>query len=137
MTLSKLVIAGLSAIALSCSAVSAAPVLIGNASLEGVSLSDSDMQAVLLGKNVSLGGKRVVIVVAKASDGQENFLKSKIGKTGSQFNNHWRKLFMTGGGVAPTQVGAEADVVSKVSSTPGAIGIVDDSVAGGLPVIGK
>ncbi|EDY83861.1 hypothetical protein VDG1235_3488 [Verrucomicrobiia bacterium DG1235] len=119
------------------STASAAPVLIGNSSLDGVSLSDSDIQAVLLGKNVSLGGKRVVIVVAKASDGQEAFLKSKIGKTGSQFNNHWRKLFMTGGGVAPTQVAAESDVVSVVAATSGAIGIVDDSLVGGLPVVGK
>lgn len=123
--------------ALLSTATHAAPVLVGNSDMSGVSLSDSDLEAVLLGKTVSINGKRVVIVLAKSSDPQEEFLKSKVGKTGSQFSNHWRKLFMTGGGVAPTQVGSESDVVSKVAATSGAIGIVDESAVGGLPIIVK
>lgn len=118
-------------------AAHAAPVLVGNGDMSGVSLSDSDLEAVLLGKTVSLNGKRVVIVLAKSSSAQEEFLKSKVGKTDSQFNNHWRKLFMTGGGVAPTQVDGETDIVSKVASTSGSIGIVDESNVGNLSVLAR
>lgn len=119
------------------STLSAAPVLVGNSSLDGVSLNEADVKAVLLGKKVSLNGKRVVIVIAKSSDDQEAFLKGKVGKTGSQFNNHWRRLFMTGGGTSPTQVSDAAEVVSKISKTAGAVGIVDESVAGELLIIAK
>lgn len=130
-TLSAVVIAG------AYSTLSAAPVLVGNTSLDGVSLSESDVKAVLLGKKVSLNGKRVVIVMAKASDDQETFLKGKVGKTGSQFNNHWRRLFMTGGGTSPTQVSDVSTVVSTIAATTGAIGIVDESAVGGLSIIAK
>lgn len=117
--------------------LNAAPVLIGNDSLSGVTLNDSDLKAVLLGKTVSLNGKRVVIIIAKSSDGQDEFLKSKAGKTISQFQSHWRRLFMTGAGAAPTTVKDQSELISTVSATSGAIGIVDDSVATELPILAQ
>ncbi len=43
----------------------------------------------------------------------------------SAFNNHWRRLAMTGGGTAPKAFEKEEDLRKFVSETPGAIGFVD------------
>ncbi len=121
--------------AASLSSLSAAPVLVGNSELAGITLNDSDVEALLLGKTITLGGKRVMIVLAKDSAGQEEFLKTKIGKTNSQFEKHWRRLFMTGGGSIPKSVDSESSLVEKIGSVSGAIGIVDESMTGDLPVL--
>jgi len=126
-----------SALAVGALALSAAPVLVGNSSFAGVSLNDSDLEAVLLGKKVSLEGTRVVLVLAKSGDAEEAFLKAKINKSDKQFENHWRRLFMTGGGSAPTNVADESAVAAAVAETAGAIGIVDESAAGDLPVLAR
>jgi len=115
----------------------AAPVLVGHPGLAGANLSDSDLEAVLLGKKVSLEGTRVVLVLAKSGDAEDAFLKAKINKSDKQFENHWRRLFMTGGGSAPTNVDDEAAVAATVASTAGAIGVVDESAVGDLPVLAR
>jgi hypothetical protein len=119
----------------SCSALHAAPELVGNASLEGQKLDADDVKAVLLGKKITLGGARVVIVIAKASDAQNAFLQARLGMTTSQFQNHWRRLFMTGGGTAPKIVATEADARKFASETPGAIFVTDTGKAAGLVVL--
>ena len=43
----------------------------------------------------------------------------------SAFNNHWRRLAMTGGGTAPKAFDKEEDLRKFVAETPGAIGFVD------------
>jgi hypothetical protein len=55
--------------------------------------------------------------------------------TSSQFQNHWRRLFMTGGGSAPKIVETEADARKLAAETPGAIVITDSANADGLTVL--
>jgi hypothetical protein len=45
----------------------------------------------------------------------------------SAFNNHWRRLAMTGGGTAPKTFEKEEDLRKFVAETPGAIGFVDSA----------
>jgi len=123
------------AMSVAVAGLNAAPVLIGHPDLAGVTLEGSSLEAVLLGKNVSLNGTRVVLVLAKSGAAEDTFLKTKINKSDKQLQNHWRRLFMTGGGSAPTNVADEAAVANTVASTPGAIGIVDESAAGDLPIL--
>jgi hypothetical protein len=65
------------------------------------------------------------------------FLQAHVGMTTSQFQNHWRRLFMTGGGTAPKIVETEADAVKLAGETPGAVAIADSAAAGGLAVLAK
>jgi hypothetical protein len=111
------------------------PVLAGHPGLAGQTLDADAVKAVLLGKRITLGDSRVVIVFAKTSEGQEAFLKSSVGMTTSQFQNHWRRLFMTGGGSAPKIVETEADAVKLVAETAGAVAIIDRGSAGTLPLL--
>lgn len=118
------------------SALHAAPVLAGHPALKGQSLDADGVKAVLLGKRVTLGDARVVIVIAKANPAQDAFLQANVGMTTSQFQNHWRRLFMTGGGSAPKIVESEADAVKLASETPGAVVIADSASSGSLAALG-
>jgi hypothetical protein len=101
----------------------------------GQTLDDADVKAVLFGKKITLGGARVVIVMVRNSDAQNAFLQSHLGMTSSQFQNHWRRLFMTGGGTAPRIVDTEADARKLAAETPGAIFIADSTRAAGLAIL--
>ncbi|HVS53500.1 MAG TPA: hypothetical protein VHD62_14190 [Opitutaceae bacterium] len=106
------------------------PALVGNPAFKGQSLDADAIKAVLLGKKVTLGDTRVVIVIAKSGDAQEQFLQQAVGMTTSQFQTHWRRLFMTGGGSAPKIVETEADARKLAAETPGAIAIASQADAG-------
>jgi hypothetical protein len=124
--------AGLLATALSARAESA---LVGHKGFNGQALDADSVKAVLLGKKVSLGDTRVVIVIAKTSADQEAFLQQAVGMTTSQFQNHWRRLFMTGGGSAPKIVETDADAAKLAAETAGAVTILARAKADGLVVL--
>jgi len=126
-----LLVLGLAATSL----VHAAPALVGHPGLKGQTLDADAVKAVLLGKRVTLGDARVVIVIAKSGDAQENFLQAHVGMTTSQFQNHWRRLFMTGGGSAPKIVETEADALKLAGDTPGAVTVADSAAAAALAVL--
>jgi hypothetical protein len=113
------------------------PTLLGNKGLAGQTLDGDAIKAVLLGKKATLGDARVIIVIVKASEAQESFLKDHVGMTTDQFNTYWRRLYMTGGGSAPKNADSEDEAAKLVASTPGAIAIIDSSKADGLAVLGK
>src|SRR6266498_867766 len=111
------------------------PTLVGNKGLSGQNLDAEGVKSVLLGKRVTLGDARVVIVIAKAGEAQEQFLKDSVGMTTSQFQNHWRRLFMTGGGSAPKIVENEDEARKVASETAGAVAITDKAKVDGLVVL--
>ncbi len=115
----------------------AEPSLAGHPGLKGQALDADGVKAVLLGKKIILGDTRVVIVIAKAGAAQDAFLQSHVAMTTSQFQNHWRRLFMTGGGTAPKIVETEEDAATLAAATPGAVAIVDSAKAGDLAVLAK
>lgn len=117
--------------------LSAAPALLGHKDLAGQALDAEGAKAVLMGKKVALGNTRVVIVIAKASATQDAFLQSHVGMTTSQFQNHWRRLFMTGSGSAPKIVDTEADAITLAAGTPGAVVIADPAAAADLAVLAE
>lgn len=122
-------------LALAATSLSAAPTLAGHAGLKGQTLDADGVKAVLLGKRVTLGDARVVIIIAKSGAAQEAFLQSHVAMTTAQFQNHWRRLFMTGGGSAPKIVETEADAVKLASETPGAVVALDTEAAASLAIL--
>jgi len=110
-------------------------VLLGNKQLADQTLDADSVKAVLLGKKVTLGSSRVVVVIVKNSPAQDAFLQATVGMTTSQFQNHWRRLFMTGGGTAPKLVENDAEAAKVAGETAGAIAIADRGAAGELPVL--
>lgn len=117
--------------------LSADPALAGHPGLKGQTLDSEGAKAVLMGKKTALGDARVVIIIAKTSAAQDTFLQAHVGMTTSQFQNHWRRLFMTGGGTAPKIVETEADAIKLATETPGAVAIADSAAAASLVLLAK
>lgn len=116
-------------------ALHAEPALVGHKGLASQTLDADAVKAVLLGKKITLGDTRVVIVIVKTSEDQDKFLQGSIGMNTGQFQTHWRRLYMTGGGTAPKIVETEADAVKLVAETPGAVAAIDKAKAGDLAVL--
>ncbi len=108
----------------------AGPALIGHKTLEKEKLDAATIKAVFLGKKVAWDtGGRVVIAVLKTGPSADEFLQKAVEMNASAFNNHWRRLAMTGGGTAPKSFEKEADLRKFVAETPGAIGFIDQASA--------
>lgn len=120
----------LAGFALAATAASAAPVLIGNKNVASEKLDGATVKAVFLGKKVAWDGAgRVVLAVLKTGPVADEFLQGSVAMNASAFNNHWRRLAMTGGGTAPKAFDSAEDLRKFVAETPGAIGFVDAAVA--------
>lgn len=115
--------------------VCAAPTLVGHPGLKGQAFDNEAIKAVLLGKRITIANSRVIIVIVKSSDDQEAFLASHVSMSTSQFQNYWRRLFMTGGGSAPKVVESEEDARKLVAVTPGAVAIINSATTGELIVL--
>ena len=113
----------------------AEPVLAAHSALTGQALDGEAVKAVLLGKRITVGDVRVTIVIAKASEAQEKFLAQAVGMPTSQFQNHWRRLFMPGSGSAPKVVESDADAAKFAAETPGAVAMLEATKASGLAVL--
>ena len=119
-------LAALIALALAVTPAFAAPALIGNKNVAAEKLDAATVKAVFLGKKVSWDGAgRVVLAVLKSGPVADDFLQKAVDMNTSAFNNHWRRLAMTGGGTAPKSFDKEEDLRKFVAETPGAIGFVD------------
>lgn len=67
-----------------------------------------------------------IVVFDNNSDTKTNFYK-EIGKDQMSLKKEWMKKQLTGEAKAPESLGSDDEVISKVSSTPGAIGFVKSS----------
>jgi len=114
----------------------AAPALIGNKNVATEKLDAATVKAVFLGKKVSWDGAgRVTLAVLKAGPVADDFLKGAVDMNASAFNNHWRRLAMTGGGTAPKSFEKEEDLRKFVADTPGAIGFLESATADASVVV--
>lgn len=127
---------------LACLATSAASVLradpsvVGHPGLSSEKIDAATLKAVLLGRKVAWDGAgRVTLAVLKSGPVAETLLKTHADMTLSAFNNHWRRLAMTGGGSAPKAFDDESDLRKFVAETPGAIGFLDSSRVDGSVIV--
>jgi ABC-type phosphate transport system substrate-binding protein len=102
-----------------------AVVIIANENVPTSSLSIHEIRNIFLSKKTRWrGSSRIKFVVLNGGDVHNDFLKSYLGKTKSQYDNYYKNLVFEGKGKAPRAFSTEAEVVSYVSSTEGAIGYV-------------
>lgn len=128
----------LAACALICARGAAAPVLIGNKTVAAERLDAATIKSIFLGKKVAWDGAgRITLAVLKGGPVAEEYFKSAVEMTVSAFNNHWRRLAMTGGGTAPKSFEKEEELRKFVAETPGAVGFVDSANADDSVVVLK
>ncbi len=67
-----------------------------------------------------------VFVLPSQHDLHQRFAKERLQIFPYQLNRIWHKLTYSGLGVAPTIVASEKELIQAVTTTPGAIGYIDD-----------
>jgi ABC-type phosphate transport system substrate-binding protein len=81
-------------------------------------------------------GKAIVPLTLKSDNETTQKFFGAVGKSSMEMKKLWMRIQLTGEGQPPESAGSEDDVVSKVASTPGAIGFVSaDKVDSSVKVI--
>jgi len=99
--------------------------VIANPSVGASSVSTDDLKGVFLATKTSLSdGSHVEPVLEKGGAVHEAFVKEYLGKSDAALQTYYRSLVFTGKASMPKVLNADADVVSYVAKTKGAIGYV-------------
>jgi hypothetical protein len=101
--------------------------VIANKSVSSSKVSTSALGDLYELDNTDLGGTKVKLFdINGDSPIKDKFYKS-LGKSTSDIKKVWMKKKLTGNGNPPSGVSSEDDMLSKVASTPGAIGYISTS----------
>ena len=104
--------------------------VIANPSVGASAVSADELKSVFLITKTSLSdGSHVEPVLEKGGAIHEAFLKEYLGKSDSALQTYYRSLVFTGKASMPKTLGADAEVVSYVAKTKGAIGYVSTGAA--------
>ena len=100
-------------------------VVIANPAVSANSLSRAELKAIFLGEKVKWDNKKHIrIVILENGLAYVDFLQTIVGKTPSQYDQHWMKLVYTGRGSIPPSFIEEHQVIEYVTKQPHAIGFV-------------
>jgi hypothetical protein len=103
--------------------------VIANPSVAANAISAEDLKEVFLQEKSALSdGSRVAPVLAKGGPAHEAFVKRYLGKTNDTLQTYYRSLVFTGKGSMPKTLGTDAELVSHIAKTKGAIGYVSADV---------
>lgn len=98
--------------------------IIANSSVNTESISANELKGIFLATSTSLDGSHVEPVLEKGGPVHEAFVKEYLGKTDAALQTYYRSLVFTGKASMPKTLGDDAEVVSYVAKTKGAIGYV-------------
>jgi len=98
--------------------------IIANPGLQADSITVTELRTIFLEeKRTFNNGSHVEPVLAKGGEAHDAFLQY-IGKSDDALRTHYRTLVFTGGGTMPKFLDSDAEIVSYVAKTRGAIGYV-------------
>lgn len=122
----------LAAVALTLSAVLLAlPVMASDVYVianSGLALADGDVRDVFVGDKQIVGGTKVVPMDNAGL--QKDFLDKVLKIDAPKYSNIWTKKGFRDGLNPPTVKSSDAEVISAVKATPGAVGYVSSAPAG-------
>ena len=101
--------------------------IIANSDLDISTISAEKLRSIALGKIHKLeGGQYIEFVLQKSGSVHSTFLLTYIGLSPSRYHMYWnRQLFA--GRKTPKSFSSDAEVISYVETTPGAIGYINSS----------
>ena len=114
-----------SAVALAMPVMAADVYVIANS---GLALAEDDVRDVFVGDKQIVGGTKVVPMDNAGL--QKDFLDKVLKIDAPKYSNIWTKKGFRDGLNPPTVKSSDAEVISAVKSTPGAVGYVSSSPAG-------
>lgn len=100
-------------------------IVIANSGVTQGEISARDLGNMFLGKKKSWdGGMKAVPVTLESGPTHENFMKTFVKKSASQFSTFWKQAIFTGQGIPPKSVGNEEEMVKFVNDNAGAVGYI-------------
>lgn len=100
--------------------------VIANASVRADSISPSELKRVYLEQTLTLSdGSHAEPVLRRTGNTHQAFLKKYLDRSDEDLQSYYRALVFSGRGTMPKQLASDAEVVSYVTKTRGAIGYVD------------
>jgi len=117
-------------VALACTAgelnAAGGVVVIGNANL--IRLDATTLEKIYTGKVIEVEGKPVTAVNANSGSTLRNrFLQVYLNQDEDKYTAYWTVRRYIGKGASPREMSSSADVINFVTSTPGAIGYIDEA----------
>lgn len=107
-------------------------VVVANKDVPVDSLSKAELRAIFLGEKVKWDNRKYIkLAFLDEGDVSKEFLQGVVGKTPSQYDNHWQKMVFSGKGAMPQSFAEMSKVVDYVATHPGAVGFVAAGQAGG------
>lgn len=114
-------------VALSLPSASIAQTVIVNESIAASRMSPAVLRAIFTMRLQTLEGQRLhVFVLDPRTTVHERFSKEVLGVFPYQLQNAWNRAVFSGTGAAPMVLGSEAEMLRRVTRTPGGIGYVSD-----------
>jgi len=112
-------------------------VVIANKNAPAGSLTREEVKNIFLAKKTQwANGEKINFVTLKDSQTHDDFLKTYLQKSSSQFQRYFRTLVFTGKGKVPKSFDSEESLVGYVAGTDGAIGYVSSGTnTGSVKVI--
>ncbi len=106
--------------------VNAEVIVIANNDIGVDSVSGGNLKKIFLGKTATWSdGSTISPTVIEKGSTTDEFLKSYVKKSPSQFKAFWKKAVFTGTGTPPECFKTDAELVAYVANTAGAIGFID------------
>ncbi len=94
------------------------------------SITAKEAKKVWLGKSKSLAGTGVKLAdLLPGNASRDHFYSTVVKKSEKKLKAYWAKIVFAGKGTPPKAFASDAEVISWVASTPGAVGYVDSAAA--------
>lgn len=118
--------------AIATTAVAQAQVaVIANKDIAAASINATTLKNLYSLATSDVDGKKVKLFDLGADSPTKDKFFGVIGKPSTEMRKVWLKAKLTGNGTPPEAAASDDDMLAKVSSTPGGIGYVPKSKAGG------
>lgn len=99
--------------------------IIGNKGIKTGSIDHNTVVNLYTLMSNELGSQKVKLFFLTTDNETTKKFLASINKTSNDLNKIWLRAKLTGNGAAPELVSSERDLISKVASTPGAVGFID------------
>ncbi len=128
----KRIIVGVLVMTAMFSSIAFAEVLIiANKEVPESSLSPQEIQEIFLGKRVQWSdNSKIRFVTVGNAEVHSMFLKEYMKLSDADWKMYWKRMVFTGRGMPPETIATEAEMISFVSKTKGAVGYVSSD---GMP----
>jgi ABC-type phosphate transport system substrate-binding protein len=104
--------------------------IIANKSVTDSTLLKAELQAIYLGEKIKWGNKKYIkLAVFENGSFEKAFLSRVVGKTASQFDQHWMRQVATGRAIMPPAFSDMQQLIDYVAKQPNSMSVVPVGMA--------